>query len=58
MMRQTADLATMPTVVTTTAPERAAFNLPEDPCSRLIAKPFTVEEVVDIVNVLLAQARG
>lgn len=56
-MRQTADLATMPTIVTTTAPDRASFALPEDPCLRLVVKPFTVEQILDCADLLLAQAR-
>ncbi len=56
-MRQTADLATMPTIIATMAPERAAINLPNDTYTRLVAKPFTVAEILDCADLLLARAR-
>ena len=56
-MRQNHDLAVMPAIVTTTAPERTSVNRLEDPCTRVLTKPFTVEQVVDMANALLVRAR-
>ncbi|MFN8663082.1 MAG: hypothetical protein U0075_14435 [Thermomicrobiales bacterium] len=57
-MRQTPDPARQPIVVSTSVPERAVASLPRDRCTRVFARPCTVEQFLDCADLLLAQARA